>query len=190
MAFLADHKDDLALIIELRRFRWTDQLRAVPNEGSRRTKEQARIFGQLRIVFVFVVAVGVVDADAENLLGRHHRWQQFNLGQRQIRTDVFDRFSHLVQRTGAHHFQQGVKARHAEADVDHGVAQHHAIARPAAMIETGEFHSLVSLVGNPGNAPPTGLDMAPGSVGIGAFRRLGARGMAFRYGARNGCKTA
>ena len=42
-------------------------------------------------------------------------------------------------------------------------------------------------------APPwmyTGLDMAPGSVGIGAFRRLGARGMAFRSGARNGCKTA
>ena len=62
---LADHDDDLALIVELFAFGWTDQVLEVAGEGFRESQEDGRVAG-VRLVGIFGGAAAVVDADAEN----------------------------------------------------------------------------------------------------------------------------
>ena len=72
-AFAADHQRDLALVVELARYlRQHDRL-PVADQGARRAHEQARVFRRFRVVLVLGIAVGIVHADAQDLLRCDHR---------------------------------------------------------------------------------------------------------------------
>ena len=70
-----DHDRDLAFVVELSRLGRTQQVRAVPDERPRKAREHARVLRRRGAVLVFLVAVAVVDADADDLL-RHGNGRQ------------------------------------------------------------------------------------------------------------------
>ncbi len=81
---LADHQHDLALIVELRGGARAHQRCVVADEGARRAHEHARIFRRVLAVLVLGIAVGIVDADADDLFRRGHRRQPDDVTERVI----------------------------------------------------------------------------------------------------------
>ena len=63
----ANDNGDFALIIELMAFRWPDQRAVMACEGSRKPDEQRRVAGCCLPILVFLIAVGEVDAHADDL---------------------------------------------------------------------------------------------------------------------------
>jgi hypothetical protein len=69
-AALADDNDDLALVVELQAFGRTDPRLLMPGERAREANEQRRIGGSCLPFPILFVAVGKIDADANDLFGR------------------------------------------------------------------------------------------------------------------------
>ena len=69
---LADDHGDLALIVQLRTFRRADQGCPMAGEAAGEPGEQGHVRGRVLAVLVLGVAVGKVDADADDLFGVGH----------------------------------------------------------------------------------------------------------------------
>src|SRR5262249_14796474 len=146
----ADHQRDLALVVELLRHLRPHQRLAVRDQRVGRAIEHAGILRHVGIVEI-EIAVGVVDADAEDLFRRHQRRQQLDLGERVVGPYAEQRSARLMQRMRPQQVDQGrVPRAEAEAQVAHAVAQYRAIARSPAHIVTGEPHG----------APPSWANIA------------------------------
>src|SRR5579884_2151858 len=83
-ASFADDERKLSFVIKLLAFSGPNERRVVRRERGRRSEEKARIFGQLRTVAIFLVAVAVIDSDADDLL----RVREQRCVTQLLRTDV------------------------------------------------------------------------------------------------------
>ena len=79
---LADHEHDLAFVVELVGFRRIHDRLEMADEAARRAHEDARVLRRFGAVLVLRVAVAVVDADADDLLGIRDRRQVADLVER------------------------------------------------------------------------------------------------------------
>ena len=97
-------------------------------------------FGSVFAQVVVLPAVGVVDADAEDLFRRRERRQQLDLGERYVGTNARGGGFRLIERLGAKDFdERGVPAQ-PRAQVDDALADHHAEARPAVQFVARKPH--------------------------------------------------
>src|ERR1700730_5154510 len=86
----ADHQDHFSFVVEL-----LGDLRAHngllgSDNGRGKPAEQVGVFRGLAVILVLRTAVGIIDADADVLLGRHDRRQHFNIFDLVIRRGVRD----------------------------------------------------------------------------------------------------
>src|ERR1700722_12494776 len=77
-AGLADHEHQFAFIVELGGCLRPYQRCFVADKRTRRGEEHARIFWRVRTVFIFGVAIGGVDANADDFLRRWNRRAPWN----------------------------------------------------------------------------------------------------------------
>ncbi|MNT69920.1 hypothetical protein D3C72_2082670 [compost metagenome] len=73
---LADDDGDLAFVIQLLGFRWAQQGFAMAHERTRKAREHAGVGGRRAAVLVFLVALAVVHAHADDFFWRRNRRQQ------------------------------------------------------------------------------------------------------------------
>jgi hypothetical protein len=144
LAFAADHDGDLAFVVELLGNLRPHQLLARADHGVRRAIEHARIF---RIVGDIIVgaAIGIIDADAEDLFRRQERRQQLDLAEWHVGAHAGGGGFRLIQRLGAEHVDQGGKAAQSRAQIDDALADDRAKARTAAHIVACKAHVAVLL---------------------------------------------
>src|SRR5262249_38883504 len=76
---LADHGNELALIVELDGIARTHQRIARPDQARRKAREQRRIFGGLVAAFAGVIAI--IQADADDLAWIAQRLQRLDPGE-------------------------------------------------------------------------------------------------------------
>ena len=93
-AALANDDDDLALIIQLRRFRRADHGLAMPGKGPRKADEQRHVRRHLLPVFVLRVAVWKVHPDADDFFGIEDGNIEHNVRERAIRCVAVSLRSH------------------------------------------------------------------------------------------------
>jgi len=82
-AFAADHHGDLALIVQLHRHVGTHQRLAGAHERARMAIEHAGIFRRVGVVEIGI-AVGIVDADAEDFSGASRGGNRLDGGERKV----------------------------------------------------------------------------------------------------------
>ena len=129
-AALADHDDEFAFIVELlRHFRLLDRLTGADHRRGV-AHEQARIFGQVRIVLVLRVALGVVDADAPQFFGRQDRRKPVQVFECVIRLLSGHRLAGIVERVGRdQRFHIGEVAADPLRQIDDAAVDYRAVAR-------------------------------------------------------------
>src|ERR1700722_13296385 len=81
----ADHEHQFAFIVELDGCLRPYQRCFVADKRTRRAEEHARIFWRVRAVFIFGVAIGVIDANADGFFRRRNRRPPCNGLERMIR---------------------------------------------------------------------------------------------------------
>ena len=99
-------------------------------------------FGDL-LVAIIGIAVGVVDADAEDFFGRAHRRQKFQFGEREIRAHAAHRVAGggeavLRAQQVEHAGKLRLEPRH---QIDHALTHHGTEAFPAAHPVACKFHA-------------------------------------------------
>ena len=143
-ARLADHHDDLALVIELRTLGRPHQRLAMRDERFRETHEQARIAGRSGAVFVFLMALGIVDADAEAFAEVGQRLFEHDVAERVIRARSGVRRQNRQRSFAPGAAQQIVEARivslKPSTDIHDPVVVIEAEGRPAVVAEADDFH--------------------------------------------------
>ena len=124
----ADHQRDLAFIVELlRHARALDRL-LVPDQRGGRAAEQARILRGRGGVFVFIVALGVVDADAPDFLRRWNGRQQGHGGEWVMRSSVARSLACRVERAGRNQIAQRCMLGQTGTQVDDAAIHDRAVA--------------------------------------------------------------
>ena len=143
LAVAADHDGDFALVVELLGNLWADEILPGADQRIRRAVKHARIF---RIIGDIIVraAVGVIDADAEDLFRRRKRRQQLDFGERHVGPHAGRGGFGLIERLGAEYLAQGLEAVQPRPQIDDAVADHHAETRPAAQRIACKTHIKVS----------------------------------------------
>ena len=73
-AALANDDRDLALVIQFMAFRRPDQRPVMAGETAGKAWKQRHVFGRVRAVFIFSIAVGKIDPNTQNprRVGQHH----------------------------------------------------------------------------------------------------------------------
>ena len=104
---LADDQHNFPFIIQLGGFRWPPQWLAMAGKGIDGAHEQARPFRLSRVVLVFGVAVGVIDANAGYFFRREHRWQVSDIGQVQVNVQPGGPLHHVGQGLIREYLMQG-----------------------------------------------------------------------------------
>ena len=130
---LTDDQPDLALVVELLRFAGADERLAVPDHRVRHAQEDARIARGLGAVLVFLVAVGVVDTDADDLFRVWDGFEEPDVGQRVIHWRAGGRVAEFGQRLALDGVSQiPVLAVEPDAEINDPVAADGAERRPVA----------------------------------------------------------
>ena len=113
-----DDDGDLGLVIELLGFGRPEDRLAVPDQGVGHPQEDARKRGQRRIV-VFLVPVGVVDADADGLFRPRDRPPIGDLVEAEIGRSTVRGGFRPAPCVLAEEVHQPGRFRHARPEVDH-----------------------------------------------------------------------
>ncbi len=116
--FATDHEHDLAFVVELLRHFGAHQRPLMARERIREADEQVRIFRLLAFVFVLGRALGIVDADADDLLRLGHGRKKFHLRELYIRLAARG-FARLFHSAGADQIDEtGIASAQARAQID------------------------------------------------------------------------
>jgi hypothetical protein len=140
-----DHHGDLALVIELLGHFRTHQRLPGTDERAGVAVEHAGIFRHVGIVEIGV-AVGVIDADAEDFLGRQQRRQQLDLRQRKVGPHPRQHRPPLGQGIRTHEIDEAREPRpEPHPEVHHAFAHDGAETRPPVGDVTCKTHTCAPL---------------------------------------------
>jgi hypothetical protein len=130
---LPDHEHQFTLVIELRRRARTHKRRVVPDQGTWRAHEHARVFRRVLAVFILGVTVRIVHADADDLFRRRDRRLPNDRIERMIRRTPRSIFGKFCKRAGGDRFaQRRILLPEARGKIDDAGIGHRAVSGSAA----------------------------------------------------------
>ena len=146
-AALADDDRALALVIELRRFRRAVDRLAMADERARRAQEDVGIFRHVEIG-VFGIAVGIIDADADDFLRRRNGRQERHRVERMVGRGASGQVARPREpiRRGEERAQIGALSGEPAADIDDALARHRAEASAARNLERQQLHGILPVL--------------------------------------------
>src|ERR1700722_17429265 len=137
-AGLADHEHQFAFIVQLGGCLRPYERCFVTDKRTRRAEEHARIFWRVRAVFIFGVAIGVIDTDADDFFRRRNRRPPCNGLERMIRRKSRGVLDKSGQCVSGDDLSQGRKLlAPACGEVDHAAIGHGAVSGGAIDGEGG-----------------------------------------------------
>src|SRR5215472_1060205 len=142
---LADDDGDFSLVVELRGLRWPEQRSSVADERVRRAHEDAGVSRPLGAVSVFLVAVAVVDSNADDFLRRHDGRQKSDLAERIVGRIARRDLGSSLKALPLEEIPQARVFAQPLGELQDAFADQGAIARAAAACEGEELHGAFSV---------------------------------------------